>query len=458
MFTEFETVYPEYNQNKISQYKFNRNRNMENRVSRRFNDLHANAFLHERHHDHLSNENSRTNYSHNQVQKNITSDTDEEKLFFGLGGNVDIQSIANPLLLKKNYMNANLLAASQSFFPSSISLNMESIEDPFDDSKLINQNKMVYTTSQDPEWYQCSVGASSENVRAVSDISIHARFDDILSSSDTSSNISLSATPETSEEYRNNSNNSINQIFPIEFGQSADAPVQLPEQENPISKQKAKSKTSSKKLDKKDSEIKEEMRCTNCETTNTPLWRKDVDRKPLCNACGLFLKLHGVMRPLSLKTDVIKKRQRTSKMSANSNLSTNSKLKRRRRRVANKKRAELKVKKSAVKETLPTYSLPSKSSSVGLLEETSAVNQNFNSMTLEDKLPSNGINRDFTYNRSNNNSPSTISENNIGFNHDFALPWTGNDNETKMNGVDDVTLGYAFGLMDEHECFDTFQI
>ena len=28
------------------------------------------------------------------------------------------------------------------------------------------------------------------------------------------------------------------------------------------------------------------------------------------NACGLFYKLHGVVRPLSLKTDVIKKRNR----------------------------------------------------------------------------------------------------------------------------------------------------
>ncbi|KAJ7218079.1 hypothetical protein GGX14DRAFT_439629 [Mycena pura] len=48
--------------------------------------------------------------------------------------------------------------------------------------------------------------------------------------------------------------------------------------------------------------------CTNCQTTNTPLWRRDPDGQPLCNACGLFYKLHGVVRPLSLKTDVIKKR------------------------------------------------------------------------------------------------------------------------------------------------------
>lgn len=52
--------------------------------------------------------------------------------------------------------------------------------------------------------------------------------------------------------------------------------------------------------------------CTNCFTQTTPLWRRNPDGHPLCNACGLFLKLHGVVRPLSLKTDVIKKRNRNS--------------------------------------------------------------------------------------------------------------------------------------------------
>lgn len=50
--------------------------------------------------------------------------------------------------------------------------------------------------------------------------------------------------------------------------------------------------------------------CSNCYTQTTPLWRRNPDGNPLCNACGLFLKLHGVVRPLSLKTDVIKKRNR----------------------------------------------------------------------------------------------------------------------------------------------------
>ncbi|KAI8974974.1 hypothetical protein BDB01DRAFT_380360 [Pilobolus umbonatus] len=52
------------------------------------------------------------------------------------------------------------------------------------------------------------------------------------------------------------------------------------------------------------------LMCSNCSTSNTPLWRKDDEGAPLCNACGLYLKLHHQKRPLSMKTDVIKKRQR----------------------------------------------------------------------------------------------------------------------------------------------------
>ncbi|SCU82997.1 LAFA_0D01200g1_1 [Lachancea sp. 'fantastica'] len=53
---------------------------------------------------------------------------------------------------------------------------------------------------------------------------------------------------------------------------------------------------------------KPQVECFNCKTTKTPLWRRDADGNTMCNACGLFQKLHGTMRPLSLKSDVIRKR------------------------------------------------------------------------------------------------------------------------------------------------------
>ncbi|KAF2969631.1 hypothetical protein GQX73_g3889 [Xylaria multiplex] len=54
--------------------------------------------------------------------------------------------------------------------------------------------------------------------------------------------------------------------------------------------------------------------CQNCSTSTTPLWRRDEMGSVLCNACGLFLKLHGRPRPISLKTDVIKSRNRVKTM------------------------------------------------------------------------------------------------------------------------------------------------
>ncbi|KAF9581013.1 hypothetical protein BGW38_002121 [Lunasporangiospora selenospora] len=50
--------------------------------------------------------------------------------------------------------------------------------------------------------------------------------------------------------------------------------------------------------------------CTNCKTTLTPLWRKDDAGEILCNACGLYYKLHHVHRPISLKRNVIRRRSR----------------------------------------------------------------------------------------------------------------------------------------------------
>ncbi|QPG73412.1 hypothetical protein FOA43_000722 [Brettanomyces nanus] len=72
------------------------------------------------------------------------------------------------------------------------------------------------------------------------------------------------------------------------------------------------------------SNFKSVSKCSNCGTTKTPLWRKDSQGNTLCNACGLFQKLHGTMRPLSLKTDVIKKRNSRRQSNARRNSSVQS--------------------------------------------------------------------------------------------------------------------------------------
>ncbi|KAI9335747.1 GATA zinc finger-domain-containing protein [Obelidium mucronatum] len=51
--------------------------------------------------------------------------------------------------------------------------------------------------------------------------------------------------------------------------------------------------------------------CDNCETTQTPLWRRHpVTGKPICNACGLHYRLHGVMRVK--KSGAIRRRVRVA--------------------------------------------------------------------------------------------------------------------------------------------------
>ncbi|KAI0772361.1 hypothetical protein BD413DRAFT_612527 [Trametes elegans] len=61
--------------------------------------------------------------------------------------------------------------------------------------------------------------------------------------------------------------------------------------------------------------------CYNCHTTATPLWRKDDEGKTVCNACGLYYKLHGSARPISMKSDVIRKRARHDARRAGNSIS-----------------------------------------------------------------------------------------------------------------------------------------
>ncbi|KAJ9067509.1 Suppressor of ferric uptake 1 [Entomophthora muscae] len=50
--------------------------------------------------------------------------------------------------------------------------------------------------------------------------------------------------------------------------------------------------------------------CANCKATTTPLWRRDAQGEPICNACGLYYKMHGQHRPVTMMRSVIKRRNR----------------------------------------------------------------------------------------------------------------------------------------------------
>lgn len=52
--------------------------------------------------------------------------------------------------------------------------------------------------------------------------------------------------------------------------------------------------------------------CYNCSTTVTPLWRRDDNGNTICNACGLYYKLHGSHRPVKMKKPTIKRRKRNN--------------------------------------------------------------------------------------------------------------------------------------------------
>ena len=65
-----------------------------------------------------------------------------------------------------------------------------------------------------------------------------------------------------------------------------------------------------RKQDPNDSQVKPKRRlsstkregtsCTNCATTTTTLWRRNTNGEPVCNACGLYHKLHNVRKTFFL--------------------------------------------------------------------------------------------------------------------------------------------------------------
>ncbi|KAL7072290.1 hypothetical protein ACQ4LE_008520 [Meloidogyne hapla] len=51
-------------------------------------------------------------------------------------------------------------------------------------------------------------------------------------------------------------------------------------------------------------------RCNNCSTTKTTAWRRDASGSLVCNACGLYFRLHRTNRPVHMRKDFIQQRFR----------------------------------------------------------------------------------------------------------------------------------------------------
>ncbi|KAF9541357.1 hypothetical protein EC957_003135 [Mortierella hygrophila] len=138
--------------------------------------------------------------------------------------------------------------------------------------------------------------------------------------------------PKSPHQLRSFSNHSVPPAFDLHKNNTPQHPIQQPQPvvQNyyPVSNHSASTDSATEEDDGDGSETEDDepsiaaaaaaaaaaeaasTQCTNCNTRTTPLWRRDADGNPLCNACGLFLKLHGRTRPLSLKSDVIRKRNR----------------------------------------------------------------------------------------------------------------------------------------------------
>ncbi|CAO3591614.1 unnamed protein product [Absidia cylindrospora] len=65
-----------------------------------------------------------------------------------------------------------------------------------------------------------------------------------------------------------------------------------------------------KKEEDDDNDDDQPVKCVNCHQTKTPLWRKNKHGESVCNACGLYSRLHHRDRPVKMRKTTIQRRRR----------------------------------------------------------------------------------------------------------------------------------------------------
>ena len=81
---------------------------------------------------------------------------------------------------------------------------------------------------------------------------------------------------------------------------------------NGTARRLARSSTQRSSLSTSSKSRPEGTACANCATTTTTLWRRIKENVTVCNACGLYFKVHGKDRPTQLRKDVVQTRKRKS--------------------------------------------------------------------------------------------------------------------------------------------------
>ncbi|XP_018579823.1 transcription factor GATA-4 isoform X3 [Anoplophora glabripennis] len=125
------------------------------------------------------------------------------------------------------------------------------------------------------------------------------------------------------------------------------------------------------------------LTCTNCHTSTTSLWRRNSLGEPVCNACGLYFKLHSVNRPLSMKKDSIQTRKRKPKGSKERNSDGGTQI----RNIQNAAMTAIKMEEVKLEHTIDNYNELRSVTGLNHLPHASTTNYVFNNQAHQRLSP-----------------------------------------------------------------------